>query len=163
MNWIFIALFLVCITFPIGQVEEHRFQNCYSRCYKRVARNKLLLSSDVCTDEILRYELDGDHVQCSTAQQQNDMGVTRCALTLWWEEGEISALYTRVFKSTMMIYAILLPCLLFGIYQIGSYYSEKRREDKWFSEKRSFMNKMIESTPVKRHHHKSKKVRVLRY
>ena len=143
MKWLFILVSVVCITFPIFQVEEHRFQDCYGRCFKRSKKNQLLLVSDVCTDEFLKFELDGDQVRCSQAQKENELGVFRCAATMWWQEGEISALYNRVFKSTMMLYAIILPCLFYIIYQFGAYYSDMRRENKFFSERSKFTDKLL--------------------
>lgn len=143
MKWVFSLVCALCITYPVFQVEEHRFQDCYSNCFKRSRRNTLLLASEVCTDEFLKFELDGDQVRCSQAQKENELGVFRCAVTTWWQQGEVSALYNRVFKSSMMIYAIILPCLLYVIYQISVYYSDMRRENKWFSERKEFTEKLL--------------------
>lgn len=149
MKWIFLGVLLLCVSFPIFQVEEHRFQECYSKCSKKALRNQLLLASDVCTDEFLKFELDGDQVRCSEAQKENELGVFRCAATAWWREGEVAALYSRVFESTMMMYAIILPCLLYGIYHIAAYYTDKRRENKWFSERTKFTEKLLRNQPPK--------------
>ena len=163
-NWVFALVCILCVTFPIFQVEEHRFQDCYARCFIKSKRNNMLLGSDVCTNDSLRYELDGEHVKCSDAKRENAMGVFRCAVTIWWKEGELAALYSRVFKSTTMIYAILLPSILFGIYQTGSYFSEKRRENKWFEEQTKFTDRfIIYNGRPQNYISKSRKTHVLSY
>lgn len=138
------ALLLVSFFGVVVVVEEPRFMQCNAFCSRKDARNKLLLSSSVCKDDYMRSELDGDHVSCTKAQEEVDLGVTRCSIRKYWKEGEPAALYHRVLGSPYMIYALLMPATLFFIYQVFAYWNEQRRENKWFAEQHSFVESFLQ-------------------
>lgn len=142
LKWV--AITVVCLLGVVGVVEEPRFQQSYSFCKRKDYRNLLLLNSDVCKDDYTRSELDGDHVSCTRAQEEVDLGTWRCAIRKWWQEGEPVALYHRVLGSTYMIYGLLLPSILFVIYQVFAYLHETRRENKWFSERHTFVQSLMQ-------------------
>lgn len=141
IQWVYLLL-LVCVgsTLLVIVVEEPRFQQCYAVCKRKHYRNGLLLKSDVCKDDYVRSELDGEHVSCTRAEEEVNLGIHRCAIRKWWQEGEPVALYHRVLGSPYMIYALLMPTIIFVIYQIFAYCADIRRENKIFSEFHSFAN-----------------------
>lgn len=137
IRWV--LLLVGCVGSLVFVVEEPRFQQCYAVCKRKNYRNELLLRSDVCKDDYVRSELDGEHVSCTRAQEEVNLGIHRCSIRKWWQEGEPVALYHRVLGSPYMIYALLMPTIIFVIYQIFAYCADIRRENKLFSEFRSFV------------------------
>lgn len=142
LKWFCITV--VCGVVGVCVVEEPRFQGTYSFCERKDYRNNLLLRSDVCKDDYTRAELDGHHVSCTRAQEEVNLGIWRCAVRKWWQEGEPAALYDRVLGSPYMIYALLMPSIMFVIYQVFAYCGEARRENKWFQEQQSFAQSVMQ-------------------
>lgn len=144
MIWRWVVLTFVSLVCLLGVVEEPRAQQCHTVCKRKDYRNRLLLESKVCTDDYTRSELDGEHVSCTRAQEEVDLGILRCTIRKWWQEGEPVALYHRVLGSSYMIYALLMPTIIFLIYQLFAYFGEQRRENKWFSERHSFVQSLLQ-------------------
>lgn len=133
---------LFVLLYPTVLYEENRFQHHFAACHDRNMKNAILLRSEVCTDSFLKYELDGEHVGCSRAARENQMGVFRCAATEWWRTGEVVGVYNRILGSQWMLLALILPTLLYTISKIAGHYNERAKEKTFFQEKRSFL-KMI--------------------
>ena len=157
IRWV--LLVVGCVGSLVFVVEEPRFQQCYAVCKRKNYRNELLLRSDVCKDDYVRSELDGEHVSCTRAQEEVNLGIHRCSIRKWWQEGEPVALYHRVLGSPYMIYALLMPTIIFVIYQIFAYCAEIRRENRMFSEFHSFTNSFIKPQQEIQEAHQVERVR----
>lgn len=114
MGYVF-GVLLLCILPVVIHSEAIRLQGCYAKCRKLHDKNMLLLASDVCRDQMLRLELDGQHVGCSKAELELDIGLPSCSLHRWFHEGEFVALYNRIFKSQLMLLVLILVPILFAI------------------------------------------------
>lgn len=114
--------------------EVARFRECVSRCEAAWDSNERLIRASMCTDSDERRSFgESMDTLCRRAAEENSHGPTLarlfCTSSMYWREGQIHDTVSMFVTSPLMMLAVVVPCLVYGIHMIFASYNERKQRE----------------------------------
>lgn len=137
------------ILWPGYQHELHRWERCYMECQKQHDENVRLLEQDIC-----KNPWSGQKARsiCDAAERENQSTPLKCAWTVFWQRGELYALYSSFTKNNWMLLGLTLPVLLLIVYMLFTSSNQRYQEKIKMQERKEWRKDMLKLTSQMQQH-----------